>query len=123
MYGVYISTEVILLNDLQVVLLVIKYGQKAKIAPIPILALQILRQITQMFQWTWNISARLAFTNMLLEKQLFNLSMEPFYYIFKTNTNEFNTLDNYLREYFSRILQKMKELNEQQNKNQYFDIF
>lgn len=34
MYGVYISTEVILLNDLQVVLLVIKYGQKAKIAQI-----------------------------------------------------------------------------------------
>ena len=98
-------------------------GQKARIAQIPILALQILRQFTQMFQWTWNISARLAFTNVLLEKQMFHLSMDQFYYIFKTSIYEFNTLDGYLQEYFSCILQKMKELNEQQNNNQYLDNF
>ena len=98
-------------------------GQKAKIAQIPILALQLLRQIAQMFQWTWNISARLAFTNLLLEKQIFNLSMDQFYYVFQADIDEFNTLDSYLQEYFSRILQKMKELNEKQNNNQYFDSF
>ena len=76
-----------------------------------------------MFQWTWNISERLAFTNLLQEQQFFHLSMNQFYDIFETNEYEFNSLDSYLQEYFSSILQKMKELNEQQNDVKYLNDF
>lgn len=98
-------------------------GQKSKISTIPIFVLQFLRQFTKMFQWTWSISERLAFTNLLVEKKLFYLSMNQFYDIFETNANDFNSLDNYLQEYFTRILQKMKELNEKQNDIKFLDSF
>lgn len=98
-------------------------GQKSRISKIPISILQLLSRLTKVFQWTWNISERLAFTNLLIEKQLFSLSMEEFYSIFKTNPKEFNSLDNYLQEYFSRILRKMRELNEQDNVAKELDRF
>ncbi len=98
-------------------------GQKSKISKIPISILQLLSKLTKVFQWTWNISERLAFTNLLIEKQLFSFSMEEFYSIFKTNPTEFNSLDSYLQEYFSRILKKMRELNEQENIIQELDSF
>lgn len=98
-------------------------GQKSRISIIPIFILQSLRYLTNMFQWTWAISDRLAFTNLLTEKQLFKLSMYQFYEIFDVNSKEFNSLENYLQEYFSSILQKMKELNEEKGRNKYLDNF
>ena len=98
-------------------------GQKSKISTIPIVILKFLRYLTGMFQWTWSISDRLAFTNFLLEKQVFDLSMYQFYEIFSISSNEFNPLESYLQEYFSSILQKMKELNEEKNQNERLDRF
>ena len=98
-------------------------GQKSKIAKIPIFALQFLRNLTKLFQWTWNISERLAFTNLLLEEHLFNLSMNQFYEVFDTTSHDFNSLESYMQEYFSRILQKMKELNEKPNNVSSLDSF
>lgn len=98
-------------------------GQKSKISTIPISILQFLRYLTRMFQWTWAISDRLAFTNLLTDKNLFDLSMYQFYEIFEVGSSEFNSLENYLQEYFSSILQKMKELNEEKSKNEYADTF
>ena len=98
-------------------------GQKSRISTIPIAILQLLRQSTNFFQWTWNISDRLAFSNFLLEKQSFDISMKQFHEIFSINPDEFNTLEGYLQEYFSSILKKMKELNEEKNSNNYLDEF
>ena len=98
-------------------------GQKAQISMIPIPILQFLRYLTSFFQWTWSISDRLAFTNFLLEKQVFTSSMQQFYETFTVNANELNSLENYLQEYFSSILQKMKELNEEKNRKEYLDNF
>ena len=90
-------------------------GQKSKTSMISIPMLKFLRRLTYLFQWTWSISDRLAFVNFLLEKQVFDLSMNNFYDIFEVNSSDFNSLENYLQEYFSSILQKMKELNEENN--------
>ena len=98
-------------------------GQKSKIASIPIFILQFLRQITKFFQWTWNISERLAFTNLLITEEYFNESMDDFYNIFHTKPDDFNSLENYLQEYFYSILRKMKELNEKNKNTNYLDIF
>ena len=98
-------------------------GQKSKISVIPMPILQFLRYSTSFFQWTWNISDRLAFTSFLLEQKTIETPTNKFYEIFAINSNEFNSLENYLQEYFSSILQKMKELNEEKNKNEYIDSF
>ncbi len=98
-------------------------GQKSQILTVPIFLLQLLRQFAKNFQWTKSIADRLAFTSLLNKKQLFNLSMNQFYSVFETDAADFNSLDDYLQEYFSSILQKMKELNEQQDKAAFLDTF
>nr|YP_010728801.1 hypothetical protein P6G75_pgp038 [Lithothamnion corallioides]WEA77125.1 hypothetical protein [Lithothamnion corallioides] len=98
-------------------------GQKSRISTIPIFTLQFMRKFTKFFQWSWNISERLAFTNMLIEKQSFDISMDEVYSIFHINASEINSLENYLEEYFSRILKKMKELSEQNKNISYIDNF
>ena len=98
-------------------------GQKSKISMIPTSILKFLRNFTSFFQWSWSISDRLAFINFLLEKQAFNLSMSTFYDIFEVNDKDFNSLENYLQEYFSSILQKMKELNEESNPADFLETF
>lgn len=98
-------------------------GQKSRISTIPIFSLQFMRKLTKFFQWSWNISERLAFTNMLLEEKSFEISMYEVYSIFQINVSDVNSLENYLEEYFSRILKKMKELNEQNKKTSYLEKF
>lgn len=89
-------------------------GQKSKISKIPMFLLLSLRQFTKLFQWTLSISERLAFANLLTEEHLPDFSMEQFYSVFTAKPDDFNSLDNYLQDYFLSILQKMKELNEDQ---------
>lgn len=98
-------------------------GQKSKTSMISISMLKFLRSFTYLFQWTWSISDRLAFVSFLLEKQAFDLPMKTFYDIFEVNSNDFNSLENYLQEYFSSILQKMKELNEENNTVDFMETF
>ena len=98
-------------------------GQKSKISSISILSLQLLRQVTLMFQWTWNISERLAFTNILLQTNYYTEPIDDFYDIFQVQSTDLNSLENYLQEYFYNILRRMKELNEQDQDLTPLDIF
>lgn len=98
-------------------------GQKSKVSRIPMSALILLRQFTQLFQWTLSISERLAFTNVLTSDSLVDFPMERFYVIFNSVPEDFNPLDVYLQDYFLSILQKMKELNEEQVSSASLDAF
>lgn len=98
-------------------------GQKSKISRIPMFFLFFLRQFTQLFQWTLSISERLAFTNLLIADRLLDFSMDQFYIVFTSSPDDFNSLDVYLQDYFLSILQKMKELNEEQVKPASLDTF
>ena len=88
-------------------------GQKSKVSRVPIAFLNFLRIFTKMFQWSWNISERLAFTSILISD--IDISQESYYDILQINNSKLNSLDNYLQEYFSSILKKMKELKQQKN--------
>lgn len=88
-------------------------GQKSKVSKVPITLLQFLRVFTKMFQWSWSISERLAFTNILIDN--IDISKESYYDIFQITNSELNSLENYLQEYFFSILKKMRELKKQKN--------
>jgi uncharacterized protein YbjT (DUF2867 family) len=90
-------------------------GQKAKISQIPILLLQILRNITKFFQWTWTISDRLAFIEILARDYNLDTSMEEVFKIYKLDKQNLITLEEYLQEYFVRIMKKIKAINLQSN--------
>ncbi len=91
-------------------------NREAKISRVPIGLLRFMRGFTRFFQWTYNISDRLAFAEVLASGKPLNASMDEVYSIFGLDPKETSTLESYLQEYFGRILKKLKELDYEQSK-------
>ena len=85
-------------------------GQQAKTSYIPGIVLTLLRTVFRSLQFTWNIADRLQFSEILKttkdSKQTTLVDKE----------DNILSLEQYLQEYFSRILKKIKETNYQQSK-------
>ena len=77
---------------------------------IPIFAFSVLRRFFRFFEFTWNIADRLQFGEISNDK---NLAIKP------NNEISWSTerlgLENYLQEYFGKILKKLRETNYQQS--------
>ena len=91
-------------------------GREAKISRLPLGLLRFMVRFTRFFQWGQNAADRLAFAEVLASGQPLEASMEETYQLLDLNPNENNTLEAYLQEYFSRILQKLKEIDYEKNK-------
>jgi hypothetical protein len=87
-----------------------KSGQTAKTSRISLGLLQNVRRIAQFFQWGWNFADRLAFAEVVAGSQPIDAPMDETYQVFGIDPNEITTLEDYLQEYFGRILKKLKEL-------------
>ena len=85
-------------------------GKTAKISYIPVIAFGLLRRLFRFFEFTWNIADRLQFGEIANDA---SSKMKP--------TNEISWpitrlgLENYLQEYFGKILKKLRETNYQQS--------
>ena len=88
-------------------------GKRAKITRIPVYLLKILKNITKLFQWTWNISDRLAFIEVFSQKSIFYISMKDIYKIFNVSSEDIESLEHYLQEYFQKVMYKLKQLNDE----------
>jgi uncharacterized protein YbjT (DUF2867 family) len=86
-------------------------GQRAKISRIPIQLLKTTRNFTRLFQWSWNISERLAFAEVLTRGDEFSVPMEIICTTFHLNIASITSLEDYLQEYFARVMKKLKVLN------------
>jgi len=91
-------------------------GKDARVTRMPINLLRTVRGFMRFFQWGWNVSDRLAFTEVLASGQPLNASMDEVYTVFGLDQQETATLESYLQEYFSRIMKKLKELDYEKNK-------
>jgi uncharacterized protein YbjT (DUF2867 family) len=92
-------------------------GKTARITRMPIGLLRAIRSSLRFFQWGWNISDRLAFTEVLASGKPLNASMDEVYKVFGFDISETTTLENYFQEYFNRIMKKLKELDYEKNKS------
>nr|YP_009300552.1 Ycf39 [Campylaephora sungminbooi]AKU47471.1 Ycf39 [Campylaephora sungminbooi]ALN11918.1 Ycf39 [Campylaephora sungminbooi] len=88
-------------------------GQRSNISVVPLNLLQFFRYLTSLFQWTWNISDRLAFVEVLSIGDEFYDDIKQVSLLLQINFQEIEPLENYLQEYFSKIMKKLKELNYQ----------
>lgn len=86
-------------------------GQRSKISQVPIYLLKIACELTNLFQWSWNISERLAFTEVINRGDNFNASMNEVYNLLQIQNDETTQLESYLQEYFAKVMKKLKELN------------
>ena len=93
-------------------------GKEGKIWRLPMGLLRFMRGITHCFQWTYNISDRLAFAEVLASGQALDAPMKEVYQVFGLDPSQTTTLESYLQEYFSRILKKLKEIDFEKQKAQ-----
>ena len=91
-------------------------GKQAKISRIPIGLLRFLRGFTRWFKWTVNTSDRLAFAEVLASGKPMDADMEEVYQTFQLDPQETTTLEGYLKEYFDRIMKKIKEIDYEKSK-------
>ena len=71
---------------------------------------------TRWFKWTVNTSDRLAFAEVLASGKPMDADMEEVYKTFQLNPEETTTLEDYLKEYFERIMKKIKEIDYEKSK-------
>jgi len=86
-------------------------GKEAKILYVPNILLGGLRRFFRFFEFTWNISDRLQFSELSIDSNKFNSSISEVDW-----TTERLSLEAYLQEYFGKIMKKLKETNYQQSK-------
>lgn len=91
-------------------------GKDGKVARLPINFLRGMRRFLRFFQWGWNVSDRLTFTEVLATGKAMNAPMDDVYKVFGLDPKETTTLETYLQDYFSRIMKKLKEIDFEKNK-------
>ncbi|NJL37006.1 MAG: SDR family oxidoreductase [Leptolyngbyaceae cyanobacterium RM2_2_4] len=91
-------------------------GQEAKVSRMPIGLLRTVRRIARFFQWGWNLSDRLAFTEVIATGKPLQASMDYTYEVFGIDPKEITTLEAYMQEYFNRIMKKLRELDYEKEK-------
>ncbi|WP_026072991.1 SDR family oxidoreductase [Nodosilinea nodulosa] len=88
-----------------------KCGQEARVSRISLDLLRAIRKVAQFFQWGWNFADRLAFVEVVAGSQPLDAPMDEVYQVFGIDKAEITTLEDYMQEYFSRIMKKLKELD------------
>ena len=86
-------------------------GQSAKENQIPLFLLKFVRQFLGFFELSQNISDRLAFAEILNVENNFSRSTFDLYKIFKIDSTEITQLDDYLLDYFIRLLKRLRDIN------------
>nr|QUE29566.1 Ycf39 [Erythrotrichia foliiformis] len=86
-------------------------GKKAKVTQVSILILTFLKAFTKLFEWTWNISDRLAFTELITSQATFSSDMKKNYEQFNIEKDEINSLEKYFQEYFVKVLKRIQQVN------------
>lgn len=85
-------------------------GMEAKVNNVPLGLLGVLRRVTGFFQWSKEVSDRLAFSELLSNDKEFGAPMEETYRILGLDPTETQSLESYLNEYYKKMLVRLKEV-------------
>ncbi|MEM8721348.1 MAG: NmrA family NAD(P)-binding protein [Cyanobacteria bacterium P01_G01_bin.39] len=91
-------------------------GKTTRISRISLTVLGLLRRVTRFCEWGQNTADRLTFAEVLASGNPLDADMEHVYQTFGLDPKETTTLEEYMQEYFSRIMKKLKEIEYEKNK-------
>jgi len=91
-------------------------GKNTRISRVSLTVLGLLRRITRFCEWGQNTADRLTFAEVLASGKPFDATMDDVYQTFGLDPQETTTLEEYMQEYFSRIMKKLKEIDYEKNK-------
>jgi uncharacterized protein YbjT (DUF2867 family) len=86
-------------------------GQKAQTSFIPLFLLSGLRVLSGFSKWSWGVTDRLAFAEVLSQNSNSEESINESYRVFKIDPSDVLALEDYLKEYFYTMLKKLRDLN------------
>ena len=86
-------------------------GQQAKVERIPLFILNFISHFFGFFEWSQNISERLAFAEILNSEKNFSNATSDLYKMFKIDPSEIVQLDDYFLEYFICLLKRLRDIN------------
>ena len=91
-------------------------GKTSRISRISLTVLGLLRRVTRFCEWGQNTADRLSFAEVLASGKPLDAPMDEVYKTFDLDPKETTTLEEYMKEYFSRIMKKLKEIDYEKNK-------
>lgn len=91
-------------------------GKTSRISRISLAVLGLLRRVTRFCEWGQNTADRLSFAEVLASGKPLDAPMDEVYKTFDLDPKETTTLEEYMQEYFSRIMKKLKEIDYEKNK-------
>ncbi|MEA5464159.1 SDR family oxidoreductase [Leptothoe sp. PORK10 BA2] len=86
-------------------------GEDAKVSTMSLDLLRGVRGFANFFQWGWQFADRLAFAEVGAGSDPLDADMNEVYSTFGLDPSETTTVEEYLGEYYSRILKKLKEMD------------
>jgi len=95
-------------------------GADAKVTKVSLLLLKAARVLTSLFQWTSDVSDRLAFAEVLASDEVFISPMRETYEMLGEDPARTTTVEQYLQEYYSNILKKLKEVGAESRQTDYY---
>ncbi|BAZ43422.1 hypothetical protein NIES4102_04220 [Chondrocystis sp. NIES-4102] len=91
-------------------------GKTARISRVSLTVLGLMRRVTRFFEWGQNTADRLTFAEVLASGKPLDAPMADVYKTFGLDPNDTTTLEEYMKEYFGRIMKKLKEIDYEKNK-------
>lgn len=95
-------------------------GADAKVTKVPLWWLTATRVLTSFFQWTVDVTDRMAFAEVLSSNEAFVAPMQDLYTDLGLDPNQTTTLEKYLQDYYSIVLKKLKEVGAQSRQGDYY---
>ncbi|CAI5533587.1 unnamed protein product [Closterium sp. Naga37s-1] len=95
-------------------------GQDAKVTTVPVGVLKVTRKFMQFFQWSSDVADRLAFSEVLTSNAVFSAPMTDTYKLLGLDPKDTTTLEQYLQEYYTQILRKLKDLKATSKQGDYY---
>lgn len=92
-------------------------GQKAKTRVFSLLLINLSKNLSSFFEWSWPIANRLLFIEVFKDLNVSNEELNKVFTTFNISNDDFSNLDDYFKEYFEKILQDLQKLNFQKPKD------
>jgi len=92
----------------------------AKVTTVPTAVLKGTRAILKSMSWSKDAADRLAFAEVLASNEAWSAPMDETYSLLDIDPNSVVSLDDYLAEYFQRIMKKLKEVGASTDRTNFY---
>lgn len=92
----------------------------AKVTTVPTAVLKFTRALLKSCSWAADAADRLAFAEVLASNEAWSAPMEETYKLLDIDPASVQPLDSYLKEYFTRIMKKLKEVGASTDRTNFY---